>query len=235
MSGGINCYPGTDVLVNKYGIREKDALEKLEIQKVAVKLLRLDVNPCIIPMSYNPEHLLALHLYLFGDIYEWAGTIRKENIFKAERVLSGGSAEYADYREISHRLEIFFQKYVPLEGAYFKENATIVAEMLQDLWSIHPFREGNTRTCVTYLWLFLYGKGVTFHVELLKNNALYVRDALVMANYGEWKYLLSIVEDALMGYEVSVSERVKDEEVNSRYKITKTEYESFRSKYYKVN
>ncbi|MBQ2922448.1 MAG: hypothetical protein IJE60_05085 [Tyzzerella sp.] len=33
--------------------------------------------------------------YLFGDIYEWAGTFRNENLYKSERVLSGGSAEAA--------------------------------------------------------------------------------------------------------------------------------------------
>ena len=29
MSGGRNCYPESDVLVNKYNIRDKELLEKL--------------------------------------------------------------------------------------------------------------------------------------------------------------------------------------------------------------
>lgn len=33
---------------------------------------------------------MNIHKYLFGDIYEWAGTFRKENLYKSERVLSGG-------------------------------------------------------------------------------------------------------------------------------------------------
>ena len=44
MSGGKNCYPGMDVLINKYHLRDKERLEKLEIQKVAVKILGLDVH-----------------------------------------------------------------------------------------------------------------------------------------------------------------------------------------------
>ena len=28
MSGGRNCYPGSDVLINKYNIRDKELLEK---------------------------------------------------------------------------------------------------------------------------------------------------------------------------------------------------------------
>ena len=41
MSGGKNCYPESDVLINKYNIREKELLEKFEIQKVFAKLLGL--------------------------------------------------------------------------------------------------------------------------------------------------------------------------------------------------
>ena len=37
MSGGIKCYPGTDVLINKYNIKDKDLLDKLEIQKNLMK------------------------------------------------------------------------------------------------------------------------------------------------------------------------------------------------------
>ena len=51
------------------------------------------------------EHMINIHKYLFGDIYEWVGIFRKENLNKSERVLSGGSAEYADYHEIETHLE----------------------------------------------------------------------------------------------------------------------------------
>ena len=44
-NGGRHCYPGTNILVNKYDIRDGDKLEKLEIQKTAIKLLSLDIHP----------------------------------------------------------------------------------------------------------------------------------------------------------------------------------------------
>ena len=37
MSGGKNCYPESDVLINKYNIHDKELLEKFEIQKVFEK------------------------------------------------------------------------------------------------------------------------------------------------------------------------------------------------------
>ena len=104
MSTENDCYPNSNVLINKYNIRDKKLLEKLEIQKVFVKLLGLDVNPARIPYTYDAMHLTKLHKYLFGDLYEWAGTFRKANFYKSERVLSGASAEYADYRDIEKRL-----------------------------------------------------------------------------------------------------------------------------------
>ena len=51
MSGGKNFYPGSDVLINKYNIRDKELLEKFEIQKVFAKLMGLDVKPARIVCS----------------------------------------------------------------------------------------------------------------------------------------------------------------------------------------
>ena len=67
MNGGKHCYPGSEVLINKYNIYDKQLLEKLEIQKVTVKLLGLDINPDRIEYTYDVEHLVNVHKYLFGD------------------------------------------------------------------------------------------------------------------------------------------------------------------------
>lgn len=58
MSGGRHCYPDSETLVNKYHIRDKELLEKLEIQKVGVKLLGLDVNPDRVAYKFDTEHLM---------------------------------------------------------------------------------------------------------------------------------------------------------------------------------
>ena len=57
MSSGKNCYPDSDVLINKYNIRDKELLEKFEIQKVFAKLLGLDVKPTRIAYTYDVEHM----------------------------------------------------------------------------------------------------------------------------------------------------------------------------------
>ena len=231
MRGGKNCYPESDVLINKYNIRDKELLEKFEIQKVFAKLLGLDVKPARIAYTYDVEHLVSIHKYLFGDIYEWAGTFRKENLYKRERVLSGGSAEYADYHEIEDRLKKLLQQYADLDWVRIAKKEDVVFDFLLELWSIHPFREGSTRTCITFLWHYLKGKGVEFQVALLRNNPMYVRDSLVMANYNQKEYLKRIITDAMQdnaqGSEYSMSE----EPTGEQYKIAKADYEAFRKKY----
>ena len=231
MSGGKNCYPESDVLINKYNIRDKELLEKFEIQKVFARLLGLDVKPTRIAYTYDVEHMVNIHKYLFGDIYEWAGTFRKENLYKSERVLSGGSAEYSDYHEIENRLKKLLQEYADIDWMKTTKKREAVSDFLLELWSIHPFREGNTRTCITFLWHYLKGKGVDFQVALLRNNPMYVRDSLVMANYDQKEYLRKIISDALQEEVQKLEYSIDAERTGEQYKIAKEDYETFREKY----
>lgn len=231
MNGGKHCYPGSDVLMNKYNIRDKALLEKLEIQKVATKLLGLDIRPERIGSALDIEHLVEIHRYLLGDLYEWAGEFRDENLFKSERVLSGGSAEYADYHDIERKLKELFKRYRDLPWGDVSDLGDIVSEFLLELWSIHPFREGNTRTCVTFLWHYLKAQNVDFRVELLRNNPMYVRDALVMANYNEKSYLLKIISDALTNSHETKRYQKTENDMDEEYQIAKSDYEAFKSRY----
>lgn len=76
---------------------------------------------------------------------------------------------------------------------------------MAELWIPHPFREGNTRTIVTFCCLFIEAQGVYIESELFKDNAAYMRNALVAASaifsdLGDLRkseYLYRIVEEAL--------------------------------------
>lgn len=231
MTGGKWCYPGSDVLINRYDIHDKILLGKLETQKLMTKILSLDVSPARVKTTFDTKHLISVHKYLFEDIYEWAGKIRDENLYKAERVLSGGSAEYSDYQKIEEELNSLFSFYGRLNWTKQTDLAITVSNFLLSLWSIHPFREGNTRTCVTFLWHYLNAKKIIFNATLLRENPQYVRDALVMANYDNKKHLIRIISDALKDFSNMKRYKVLHEEATEQYQIAKTDYEAFRNKY----
>ena len=214
MGGGRNCYPDSDVLINKYNIRDKEMLEKFEIQKVFAKLLGLDVKPTRVSYTYNVVHLVNIHKYLFGDIYEWAGTFRKENLYKSERVLSGGSAEYADYHEIEDRLEKLFEEYANVDWKNCTSKGDVVSDFLLALWSIHPFRDGNTRTTITFANSFAKEHGFPMDLNMLLerlprqyvgNRAVRysVRDTFVLAaipkeHYPEPEHLTTLIRSSIV-------------------------------------
>lgn len=75
------------------------------------------------------------------------------------------------------------------------------------------------------------GNGIDFRVELLRNNPLYVRDALVMANYEQKEYLIKIVSDALADFAESKEYEKDCNGTKEKYRIAQADYEAFREKY----
>ena len=124
-----------------------------------------------------------------------------------------------------------FEEYANVDWKNCTSKGDVVSDFLLALWSIHPFREGNTRTCITCLRHYLKGKGVDFQVALLRNNPMYVRDSLVMANYDQKEYLRRIISDALRGDAQESEYSMSEEEAGEQYKIAKADYEAFREKY----
>src|SRR5690606_14191572 len=84
-------YPGTDVLINKEGIKDAAALEKAEANYYAAASFELTHSP--IKGKYDFNHLQQIHARLFGDLYEWAGKPRTVDISK-------GSSRFANHQFI---------------------------------------------------------------------------------------------------------------------------------------
>lgn len=79
-------------------------------------------------------------------------------------------------------------------------NVTETAELFSKIWQIHPFREGNTETVLTFATQFAGYHGFRMDKALRRENVQYVRDALVKASdglYFEYECLICIVKDAI--------------------------------------
>ncbi len=69
-------YPDSNVLKNKLNITDQSLLEDAEADYAVYRLKEIALNP--IKGSYDTEHFLKMHYYIFQDLYDWAGEPRKE-------------------------------------------------------------------------------------------------------------------------------------------------------------
>lgn len=198
-------YEDTPVLKNKLGIRDQELLDQAEADYVVYRLKDLALNP--LRGNYHSGHLLKMHRYIFQDLFEWAGRPRTISIYKEEDVLGGQSIEYSNPKNIAN--DIYYALLNMREKAWSgmtqKEKASEFCDSLARLWKIHPFREGNTRTTITFCCQFADEKGFPLNRKLFEENSVYVRTALVAYNaffsdgtdFSKQEYLERIVYDAL--------------------------------------
>lgn len=135
--------------------------------------------------SFTPQELIRIHRHLFTGIYKFAGLIRDYNITKKEWVLDGESVQYASAYSIMDTLEydITQERNFSYEGLTTEQSINHICRFIANLWQIHPFGEGNTRTTAVFLMKYLYNFGFKVNNEAFANNSWYFRNALVRANY----------------------------------------------------
>lgn len=106
------------------------------------------------------------------------------DIEKPERALGGLSIEYSQCDEIQRNASMVLvdMKKVDWEGLPLEQRAAEFSRYMADLWKVHPFREGNTRTTVTFCCDFAESRGFGLDRKLFKDNSEYVRTALVAAS-----------------------------------------------------
>lgn len=135
--------------------------------------------------SFTPAFWMSVHRYLFKDVFMHAGKIRNYNIYKNEWVLNGKSVFYASYDSIPMTMEYDFRT----EAAFSYKNLSKddisrhLAQFTCDIWQIHPFGEGNTRSTAVFLIKYLSSLGYSINQECFAKKSWYFRNALVRANY----------------------------------------------------
>ena len=199
------CYPDTETLRNRLGIMDDKELRVAEADYVSLNLAELAKEEA--DRTFDFRELCRMHYRIFRDIFDWAGKPRVVNIEKMEAPLGNISVEYSDVSDIERDAQSVL-KDMNLYGwkqASFDETVKNFSGYMAGLWKVHPFREGNTRTVVTFCAMFIEAQGIYIDSELFKDNARYMRDALVAASaifsdLGDRRkpeYLYRIVGDAL--------------------------------------
>ncbi|MDR0305625.1 MAG: Fic family protein [Chitinispirillales bacterium] len=139
--------------------------------------------------TFSPAEYITIHKRLFTDIYDFAGKIRDYNISKAEWVLNGETVYYASADSIQATLDYDFlqEKAFNYKGLSKEQSVQRIAKFVSDLWQIHPFGEGNTRTTAVFAIKYLRILGFTAANDLFTEKSWYFRNALVRANYNDYK------------------------------------------------
>lgn len=135
----VYCYPNSNVLENKFDIRDADELSLAERAITGNKIFMLGDN-CI-KGDFDLSHLQAIHKFIFSDIYDWAGKLRTVNISK------GDMFHRFDY--LKSAADNLFSKLAGenyLMGLATGNICKRLAYYLSEINVIHPFREGNGRT-----------------------------------------------------------------------------------------
>lgn len=135
------CYRGTTVLKNIPDIRDADALKEFEAAMTAQR-----ADEPFPAGRLSVRHYLRIHRHLFQDVYRWAGRVRTVRISRDESIFC-----YPEY--IQTQLRTIFgwlrnQEFLrERTGGAFASGA---AHFFAELNAIHPFRDGNGRTQLSF-------------------------------------------------------------------------------------
>ena len=160
--------PNTRLLRNLQDIADPDVLLFVESGAVTKRLQELYENPIKIKRI---DSLFEIHRHLFQDIYVWAGKKRIVEISKDDKQFFPTSHFDNAFKYID-QLIIEFKK-IPNNNK--RQLAGKLAEILDNVNYLHPFREGNGRTQREFLRQLALGKGLTLNLNPPDNKSVFER------------------------------------------------------------
>jgi cell filamentation protein len=177
--------PKNGVLRNRVNIDNEKLLTAFEGIKVSIRLEELYKSPIKIK---DANTLLVIHKYLFQDIYLWAGKLRKVEISK-------GGKQFFPTTHFSNAF-IYIDTLIVEYRSINKEDkiniAGKLAEILDTVNFLHPFREGNGRTQREFIRLLALEQGFTINLNPPDNADIYERymSGTINANIEQLKVLI---------------------------------------------
>ena len=119
-------------LTNKLGITNPDALAAVVSERTSRRLAELQASP--IHGGFDASHLQEIHRYLYQDVFDWAGELR--------RIESGG-APTPDLESALNRVFDRLSRENLLKGLDKGEWMRRATDYSEELRSLHPFLAGN--------------------------------------------------------------------------------------------
>ncbi len=187
IEGEIDSEKLVEIVEQYYTERDGRATEQGE-REAAIVATRINNVLALPTFRFIIPQLQSIHSYLFKGLMSETRLeydFRNFDISKPETILAGETVRYARSFEIDPFLSYDFdrQSTIDFNGKTPEETAVIVADFISNIWSIHPFAEGNTRTCAVFSLLYLFDLGFTIDLKPFAFRSREYRDALVRASY----------------------------------------------------
>lgn len=164
--------------------RTEDDDDTEEADKVSTRITELLSEKSF---SFTPNQLLSIHERLFKGVFYKvkAGKFRDYNITKKEWVLNGDTVLYANADLINETLKYDFETEKNFDYSKLSKEDAVkhITRFVANMWQIHPFGEGNTRTTAVFTIKYLRSLGFNVNNEPFEKHSWYFRNALVRANY----------------------------------------------------
>lgn len=160
--------PKTGLLRNLQDITDPDVLLFVESGAVIKRLQELYENSMKIK---GIDSLFKIHRHLFQDVYVWAGKKRTVEISKDGKQFFPTSHFDNAFRYIDQIITEFTK--IPRDNKnLFAEK---LAEILDNVNYLHPFREGNGRAQREFFRLLALEKGLTLNINPPDSKSVYER------------------------------------------------------------
>ena len=139
--------------------------------------------------NFNIFELINIHSRLFKGIFEEAGKIRNYNFTKKEWILNEDTVTYSSFEIIKDTLEYDLEqeRNFSYKDLSLEESIKHISKFTSNIWQVHPFCEGNTRTTAVFIIKYLRTFGFNVNDDVFAKNSWYFRNALVRANYKNFK------------------------------------------------
>jgi len=124
--------PGSTTLKNKLGITKPDALSATVSEYIARRLAELQTSP--IRGGFDSTHLQEIHRYLYQDLFEWAGELRR---------IEKGGVPVSSLEDSLNRVFDRLSRENLLKGLDKGEWIRRATDYTEELRSLHPFLAGN--------------------------------------------------------------------------------------------
>ena len=157
-----------------------------EADKVSVRIAEILSEKAF---NFSPTEMLNIHKRLFTGIYKEAGKYRDYNFTKKEWILNDDTVTYSSYETLKETIEYDFdqERNFSYKDLSLDESISHLSRFISNIWQVHPFCEGNTRTTAVFLIKYLRTFGFDVNDEVFADNSWYFRNALVRANYKNYE------------------------------------------------